>query len=208
MQIGEIASRAIPVLAVILVVVAIWAIIEIALTLRKTRSVIEAASETVEAANATLASVDPLIEHATLTVDALNLEIMRVDQILEDVEQVTDAATSAAETVSQLSAAPMEIVNSLAAHFRSGAKSRSRARVAEKAQAQNAIEQGIYEEAIAQPEAEHEADTALNVAEAVRADMEDEKHEAPTAKVAVPKGVTVIEPSVGAATADKPNDGD
>jgi hypothetical protein len=194
MQIVEIASRAVPVLVVILIIIAIWAVIEIALTVRKARASIEGVNETV-------AKADPLIEHTTLTVDALNLELMRIDQILEDVEQVTDAATSAAETVTQISAAPMELASSIADHLRAGAKNRSRARAAQKAQNQSMAAHAAIEEGTDEAACAHEALEATVPGKDER-EMVDSKESAvqeSTKKRVSPssasQGVTVIEPS-------------
>lgn len=74
-----------------------------------------------------ITKVDPLMDRVQLTVDSLNLEMMRVDQILEDLSEITDSASSATTAVENITSAPLQAVNSVAARVRTafGGKSAS-----------------------------------------------------------------------------------
>ncbi|NTU88334.1 MAG: hypothetical protein HGA54_00265 [Actinobacteria bacterium] len=154
MQLTELVNQAIPFLIGLLILFGIWAVAEVALTIRRVRTTLSEVDEAigmvgplVEKVDPLLERVDPLLERVTLTVDALNLEIMRVDQILEDVEQVTDAATTAANAVSTATTAPIEFLTGLSERIRLGSRWRTRERKANQAVAKAALEQAAYEDA-------------------------------------------------------------
>ncbi|MCL2136967.1 MAG: DUF948 domain-containing protein [Coriobacteriia bacterium] len=117
----------------VLIVVVIYAVIELIRTLRWVRytaedlqpsikqatEVLEALEPTVKKANEILESlepsmqrVDPLLERISLTVDAVNLEIMRADQILANLTDVTDVASSAAKKVNVITDTPLNLLTS------------------------------------------------------------------------------------------------
>lgn len=120
----------IPVLLIVLIAFAIWAVVELALSLRRMRGTLDTVDKTVDDVTK---KANPLLERATLTVDAVNLEIMRIDQILEDVEQLTDSANSAVDAVDRVANAPREIATSVAGFVRSSVKDRSRKRAVDRA---------------------------------------------------------------------------
>ena len=135
MDISEILSIALPVVYVIVGAVLVWLVIELVMTVRKTRKTVDDLQKQVEPTLASVeritaslepvaAKVDPLVERVSLTVDAANLEIMRVDQILEDVNEITDSVASAVEAVDTVTNAPVELVNNVTSRVRNAFKSR------------------------------------------------------------------------------------
>jgi hypothetical protein len=118
---------------VVLLVVVVYAVIELARTLRWIRytaedlqpsikqatEVREALEPTVKKANEILETlepsmqrIDPLMERISLTVDAVNLEIMRADQILANLTDVTDVASNAAKAVNNITDTPLNLLTS------------------------------------------------------------------------------------------------
>ena len=108
MDISEVISIALPIVYVLVGAALIWLVIELVMTVRRTRKTVEEVQKQVEPTLASVeritaslepvaAKVDPLVERVSLTVDAANLEIMRVDQILEDVNEITDSVSSAVD---------------------------------------------------------------------------------------------------------------
>lgn len=100
----------------------VWFVVELALTIRKTRTTVDDMQKQLEP---TLANVQqltddakPLVERLSLTVDAVNLEMLRVDDILQDVSGITDTASKAATAVDNVTSAPLNIVNSLTEKLR------------------------------------------------------------------------------------------
>lgn len=113
----------------------VWFVVELAITLRKTRKTVDEVkaeldptlknvAELTEQVKPVVAKVDPLVERVSLTVDAANLELMRVDQILEDVTGITDSVSSTLETVDTVTNAPMELVKNVSNRVSSAFKSR------------------------------------------------------------------------------------
>lgn len=103
---------------IVLLVAAIWAVVELALVLRRTR---KSVSDVTESVNGVLDEVrpivtkldgvvdelapaskriDPLLDKATTTVDLLNVDLARVEGILSDVTTVTDTGARVSEAVS------------------------------------------------------------------------------------------------------------
>lgn len=114
-------------------IVLIWFIIELIMTIRRTRGAVDdihtklnPTLEHVEEITASLkpvvSKVDPLVERVSLTVDAANLEIMRLDQILEDVNEITDTISSAANAVDVAANAPLELVSNVTSRVRNAFK--------------------------------------------------------------------------------------
>lgn len=131
MDVASVMSIVTPILLGLLVAAGLWAVVEVAMTLRKSR-------ETLRKADAFIEKADPLVERATLTLDAMNLEMMRVDGILEDVSKVTDTASDAAAAINTVANAPMKAVTGIVDALRFGAKDRARVRrVAQAARAQD-----------------------------------------------------------------------
>lgn len=135
MDISEFTNIALPIVYVLVGVALVWFVVELIITVRRTRKTVEDVQKQVEPTLAHVeritaslepvaAKADPLIERVSLTVDAANLEIMRVDQILEDVNEITDTISSAANAVDTVTNAPMELVNSVTSRVRGTFKSR------------------------------------------------------------------------------------
>lgn len=103
---------------VVLVAAAVWAVVELALVLRRTRKSVE---ELTESVNDTLGEVrpvitkldgvadelvpaakqiEPILEKASTTVDLLNVDLVRVEAILSDVGTVTDTGARVTGAVS------------------------------------------------------------------------------------------------------------
>lgn len=114
------------VLCVVLVVVGaaiVWLIVELALTVRRTRSSVTHVVTQIEPTIANvekisndiqpiIQKVDPLMERVSLTVDAANLEMMRVDEILEDVGNITGSVSKTVGAVDTVTSAPLDFVTS------------------------------------------------------------------------------------------------
>ncbi len=151
-------SELIPIFLIVLVVVAVWAVVELALTFRRARSTVENANEAVDTAKELLADVrstleptlaridpmmeqiqpaaariDPMMEHVQLTIDAANLELMRLDQILDDVSKVSGVAGKTAASVDAITSAPAELITSAVERLRGTAKDASRQVAAKRA---------------------------------------------------------------------------
>ncbi|MEG0096048.1 MAG: DUF948 domain-containing protein [Raoultibacter sp.] len=135
MDFGEFFSSVLPVVYVIVGVALVWFLIELVVTVRKTRTAVDDVQkkldptlESIEKITASLepavAKVDPLVERVSLTVDAANLEIMRLDQILEDVTDITDKVSTAANAVESATSAPIAIVNTMTDRVRGALRSR------------------------------------------------------------------------------------
>ena len=124
MDFFSVINVALPVIYVLVGIVLGWFVIELVMTVRKTRETVtsvqkqlEPTLEHVEKITASLEPVcdkiDPLVDRVSLTVDAANLEVMRLDQILEDVGEITSSASSAVNAVDTVANAPLELVNSV-----------------------------------------------------------------------------------------------
>ena len=124
MDFFSVINVALPVIYVLVGIVLMWFVIELVMTVRKTRETVtsvqkqlEPTLEHVEKITASLEPVcdkiDPLVDRVSLTVDAANLEVMRLDQILEDVGEITSSASSAENAVDTVANAPLELVNSV-----------------------------------------------------------------------------------------------
>ena len=114
------------ILCVVLVVVGaaiVWLVVELALTVRRTRSSVTRVVTQIEPTIANvekisndiqpiIQKVDPLMERVSLTVDAANLEMMRVDEILEDVGNITGSVSKTVGAVDTVTSAPLDFVTS------------------------------------------------------------------------------------------------
>lgn len=103
---------------IVLVIAAIWAVVELALVFRRSRTTLGKVGEQVEQTldevrpiiskldgladelGPAAQQVEPLIEKVGTTVDALSLNLMQTDKILADVSNITSSATSATNAVS------------------------------------------------------------------------------------------------------------
>ncbi|MDO4797117.1 MAG: DUF948 domain-containing protein [Coriobacteriales bacterium] len=110
----------------VLIVVGIWALVELALTIRKTRASVDeitkqvsdvatSANDTIEQVQPVVAKVDgivtdlepaakrvdPLLEKAETTLDVATVDLASINDILVDVSSVTDTASNVTSTVSK-----------------------------------------------------------------------------------------------------------
>jgi uncharacterized protein YoxC len=108
------------ILLLILAAAGIWAVVELALTIRKARSTVEEVSrsaiETIEQVQPiiskldgamddlqpSLRQVDPLMEKVTVSLDEVNVSLRQVNGILEDVSSVSETAVGVTGAVSQV----------------------------------------------------------------------------------------------------------
>lgn len=135
MNISDVLGIITPIVYILVGCALVWFIIELIMTLRKTRHTVDGVvteleptlknvAELTDQAKPVLAKVDPLVDRVSLTVDAANLELMRVDQILEDVTEITDSVSSTLETVDSVTNAPMELVKNVSNRVSSAFKSK------------------------------------------------------------------------------------
>lgn len=106
---------------IILAAAGVWAVVELALVLRRTRGVIDSLDKTVEQVNNTVeearpvvakldgvidelqpavAQVEPLLKQATVAVEALSADLVEINGVLRDVSAVSGAASTASNAVS------------------------------------------------------------------------------------------------------------
>jgi uncharacterized protein YoxC len=106
-------------------IVLIWLIVELAITMRNTRKTINDMKQQVDKVavdvsemttdlKPAIKKVDPLMDRVAVTVDAVNLEVMRLDGILGDVSTITEKGARAANSLDDITSAPMDLVNSVA----------------------------------------------------------------------------------------------
>ena len=133
---------------IVLAIAAIWALIELALTVHKARrsvkelaeeitSVTASANDTIRQLQPTLVKVDemvddlgpavaqltPLVEKATTAVDVVTVDLASVNDILVDVSSVTDTASNVTSTVSKAANSAGSGVAGVVGKFTGGGKS-------------------------------------------------------------------------------------
>ncbi|MGN8741679.1 hypothetical protein ACTNC4_08870 [Collinsella sp. HCP3S3_B8] len=107
----------------LLAVAGVWAVIELALTLRKTRTVVDSLDKTVGDLNNTiaeaqpvvakldgavdeltpaLAQVEPLLKSSKTAVDALTSNLVEVEAVVRDISEVTGSMAEASNAVSSV----------------------------------------------------------------------------------------------------------
>lgn len=107
----------------LLAVAGVWAIVELALTLRKTRTVVDSLDKTVNDLNNTiaeaqpvvakldgavdeltpaLAQVEPLLKSSKTAVDALTSNLVEVEAVVRDISEVTGSVAEASNAVSSV----------------------------------------------------------------------------------------------------------
>lgn len=125
-----------PIVYIVVGCALVWFVVELALTIRKTRGTVTELKEQIDPTisevqaivkdvqpiikdvHPVVQKVDPLMDRVTLTVDSVNLEMMRVDEILDNVTQITGGVTKAVGAVDNVTSAPLDLVNSLTNKFR------------------------------------------------------------------------------------------
>lgn len=107
----------------LLAVAGVWAVVELALTLRKTRTVVDSLDKTVSDLNNTLAEaqpvvakldgavdeltpalaqVEPLLKSSKTAVDALTSNLVEVEAVVRDISEVTGSVADASNAVSSV----------------------------------------------------------------------------------------------------------
>lgn len=207
----EFINSILPVVYAVVGVVLVWFVVELAITVRRARTVVE---DVKKQAEPTLASaqritadlepvvksvqkmteslepavdrVDPLVERVSLTVDAANLEIMRLDGILEDVSEITGSASSAVSAVEAVTSAPLATVNAMTDRVRGAfRKSRASDESIELGQLKSSSE-GVAENPAAALVSES-VDAVVRYAERKAADFEEKRNEARADATAEPE---------------------
>lgn len=135
----EIIEQILPWLYGLLALVVIWFVVELIITVRKSRVVVDDLQKSIDSAVSTintvsaelepaLKKVDPLMDRVGLSVDALNLELLRIDEVMDDVKTMSSSAASATKSINSVASAPADLVNNVAnkVRHRFGSKSASK----------------------------------------------------------------------------------
>lgn len=136
------------ILLVLLVIAGIWAVIELALTIRRARTTVDSLDKTMGEVNDMLAEtrpvvakldgvidelqpaltqVEPLLKSANVAVDALTSNLIEVEAVVRDVSTVTGAAANAGNVVSGVADSASEAVQKLLGKFKPGSPDPERA---------------------------------------------------------------------------------
>lgn len=136
------------ILLVLLVIAGIWALIELALTIRRARTTVDSLDKTMGEVNDMLAEtrpvvakldgaidelqpaltqVEPLLKSANVAVDALTSNLIEVEAVVRDVSAVTGAAANAGNAVSGVADSASEAVQKLLGKFKPGSPDPGRA---------------------------------------------------------------------------------
>ena len=162
----------------LLAVAGVWAVIELALTLRKTRTVVDSLDQTVGDLNNTLAEaqpvvakldgavdeltpalarVEPLLKSSKTAVDALTSNLVEVEAVVRDISQVTGSVAEASNAVSSVTDSAAGAVQKLFNKVKAPAADADR-KLATAAEAEQPTEHVLIGEA--EDEAADGADTA------------------------------------------------
>ena len=136
-----------PIVLIVLVLVGIWAVVEVALTMRSARrdvsTLTSSAREVIEQAQPVVAKLDgivdemepaakqvtPLLVKVEGTVDAANDSLGRVNGILEDVSSVSGTASSVTGAVNRVAESAASGVASVVSRLRGGSAAEFAARI-------------------------------------------------------------------------------
>lgn len=134
---------------IVLVIIGIWAVIEVALTMRSARRSIEglaaSASEVIGQAQPIVAKLDgivdelepaskealPLLRKAETSLDAASSSLERVNGILEDVSSVSGTASTVTDAVNRAAESAASGVASVVSRLRGGSAAERAARLGE-----------------------------------------------------------------------------
>lgn len=147
---------------IVLAAVGIWAVVELALTIRKTRGTVEDlskeigeittnANESIEQLQPIIqkadgiisdlepaaAKVDPLLDKASTAIDVVTVDLASVNDILVDVSSVTDTASNVTSTVSKAANSAVSGVAGVVGKFTGGGKPRKHKIAAHSADSSN-----------------------------------------------------------------------
>lgn len=132
---------------IVLVVIGIWAVVEVALTMRSARRNIDrlttSASEVIDQAQPIVAKLDgivdelepaskealPLLKKAESSLDAASASLERVNGILEDVSSVSGTASSVTDAVNRAAESAVSGVASVVSRLKGGAPAERAARL-------------------------------------------------------------------------------
>lgn len=116
---------------IVLAVAAIWAVIELAVTLRRARTTLTGVDKAVSEVNETIADtkpvitkldgtlddlqpaikqIEPLLESTHVAVDALSANLVEVEAVVRDVSSLTGAAAHAGDTISSVTSSATDAV--------------------------------------------------------------------------------------------------
>ena len=119
---------------IVLIVAGVWAVVELALVLRRTRGtvdtldktvgklndtiddvrpVINKLDETVENLQPAIQQIEPLLQRSTIAVEALSADLIEVNGVLRDVSQITGGVSTASGAMSNIAGAASEKVQKL-----------------------------------------------------------------------------------------------
>lgn len=116
---------------IVLIIVAIWAVIELALLFKNSRKkideVAQSAQDTIDEVKPILSKVDGIVdgvepaakelpglmEKASTAADTLNTDLLQADKILNDVSVMTGAASGATTAVSKATGAAVNVATTL-----------------------------------------------------------------------------------------------
>ena len=136
-----------PIVLIVLVLVGIWAVVEVALTMRSARRDVErlttAAREVVEQAQPVVAKLDglmdelepaakhvtPLLEKTEVAVSGATVSLDRVNGILEDVSSVSGTASSVTGAVNRVAESAASGVANVVSRLRGGSPAETAARI-------------------------------------------------------------------------------
>ena len=156
----------------VLAIAGVWAIVELALTLRKTRNVVGSLDKTVNDLNNTiaeaqpvvakldgavdeltpaLAQMEPLLKSSKTAVDALTSNLVEVEAVVRDISEVTGSMAEASNAVSSVTdsaaGAVQKLFNKVKAPAADAERKLSAAAEAEQATAEQATERVLIGEA-------------------------------------------------------------
>ena len=165
----------------LLAVAGVWAVVELALTLRKTRTVVDSLDKTVGDLNNTLAEaqpvvakldgavdeltpalaqVEPLLKSSKTAVDALTSNLVEVEAVVRDISQVTGSVAEASNAVSSVTDSAAGAVQKLFNKVKAPAADADR-KLATAAEVEQPTEHVLIGEA--EDEAADGADTVANL---------------------------------------------
>ena len=151
----------------LLAVAGVWAIVELALTLRKTRTVVDSLDKTVPDLNNTiaaaqpvvakldgavdaltpaLAQVEPLLTSSKPAVDALPSNLVEVEAVVRDISEVTGSMAEASNAVSSVTDSAAGAVQKLFNKVKAPAADTERKLAAAAAEAERPTERVLIDE--------------------------------------------------------------
>ena len=151
----------------LLAVAGVWAIVELALTLRKTRTVVDSLDKTVTDLNNTiaeaqpvvakldgavdeltpaLAQVEPLLKSSKTAVDALTSNLVEVEAVVRDISEVTGSMAEASNAVSSVTDSAAGAVQKLFNKVKAPAADTERKLAAAAAEAERPTERVLIDE--------------------------------------------------------------